>query len=337
VADFARTLLATDFGNAAPIEHRFPITGLGVCVNFSDPVLATAYTNRLPKSDGARLDIDHHLIAVHAADLDWSAVPEWTDERCSPRRFHAILTAAGLSGTYPFAPGLWQIYDPAARKGVQLTGSRADLPPWDFGAPLRHHLRWLLAQHGFRLAHAATLGRDGRGVLIVGDGGSGKSGTTLAGIAAGMTTCGDDYVALGLEPSAAHLMFRVLKQDRPGLSRIAALHGRTDTLSENWQGKVELDPEALFPGCLTQRLTIGAALLPSITRRATAQAVPIGGGGLMRAMVRSNINQFPGEDDHGLGFFAKFLAPLRCFRLELALDPAENARTIDRILQDLPP
>ena len=47
-----------------------------------------------------------------------------------------------------------------------------------------------------RIAHAASLGRDGRGILLLGHGGAGKSGTALAGVAAGLQTVGDDYVAL---------------------------------------------------------------------------------------------------------------------------------------------
>jgi hypothetical protein len=336
VADFARSLLAIDSTKAAPIERRFRVAGFDMSVRFGDPVLADAYASRFMPQDGTGTAVDHRLVVIHAADIDWPLVPEWTDESCSPRRFHSLLAAQGLRVAYPFSPRIWQVYDLVARTGVQLTGSRSDLPPWDFGAPLRQHLHWLLAQHGLRLAHAATLGRNGRGVLIVGNGGVGKSGTTLAGVAAGMTTCGDDYVALGLDGGAvARLLFRVIKQDRHGLSRFAVLKNGTGGLAVNWRQKVELDPEAFFPGCLAERLAIDAVLLPAIAHRETAQIVPISRGEIMRAMMRSNLYQFPGEEDDGLAFFAKFLADLPCFRIDLAFDPTANSNAIERLLQDV--
>lgn len=338
VADFARSLLAIDYREAAPIEHRFQIAGLAVSVRFGDPVLAAAYASRFmpAMTDGMGKDEERKLAVIHATGLRWPSVPEWSDESCSPRRFHALLVEQGLRVAYPFSPHLWHVYDLVARRGVQLSASRADLPVWDFGAPLRQHLHWILAQKGFRLTHAATLGRDGRGVLIVGGGGAGKSGTALAGIAASMTTCGDDYVALGSDrQSTAHMVFRIIKQDRAGLSRIAAMKGRTDDLALNWRGKVELDPETFFPGCMANQMAIDAVVLPCIAHRETAHIVPIGRGEIMRAMMRSNLYQFPGEDDDGLAFFAKFLASLPCFRIDLALEPAENSKAIDRLLQDV--
>jgi len=338
IADLARSLLKIDSATAAPIEHRFRVAGLDLSVRFGDPVIAAGYASRLPPSNTGGAEADHRLIVVHAANLNWPSAPVWKDKRCSARQFHAALAAGGLKIAYPFLDGLWHVYDPLTRKGVQLSGSRADLPPWDFGAPLRQHLHWLLAQHGLRLTHAATLGRDGRGVLIVGDGGAGKSATALSGIAAGMTSCGDDYVALGAGTQPmAHLLFRILKQDRAGLSRIPALNGRMDNLPLNWQGKVEIDPEAFFPGCLAERLAIDAVLLPCIARRETARIVPIGRGEIMRAMMRSNLYQFPGEDDDGLAFFARILAQLPSFRVDLAVDPAENSKVIDKLLQDVRP
>ncbi len=338
IAEFARGLVAAsvDLKRATLIERRFRVASLNISVYFRDEALAAAYTARLGLKGAGVIGshIDHRLFVFHAADLNWPSVPEWADEHCSPRCFHDVLAAEQLKAAYPFSPRIWQIYDPIARIGVQLTGSQSDLPPWDFGAPLRHHLHWLLPQHGLRLTHAATLGRNGRGVLFVGDGGSGKSGTTLAGIAAGMVTCGDDYVATGFkgEP-AAGLLFRILKQDPAGLARYAAMRGKTSRLAVNWQGKIELDPEAFFPGCLAEHLAIDAVLLPSITGREQAHIVPISRGESMRALMRSNLYQYPGEDDDGLAFFAKFLERLPCYRIDLALDPRENSETIDRFLQ----
>jgi hypothetical protein len=338
VVDFARSLLAIDFAAVAPIEHRLHLAGVEISVRFHDPVIAAAYAGRLPPNNTGRDNVEDRLVVLHADQLAWPAAPVWKDSACSPRQFHTLFATERLKVAYPFCARLWHVYDPLARKGIQLSGSRADLPPWDFGVPLRQHVHWLLAQRGLRLTHAATLGRNGRGVLIVGDGGAGKSATTLAGIASGMTTCGDDYVglALGSEP-VAHLLFRILKQDRSGLARFPALKGKMDGAPLNWQSKVELDPETFFPGCLVEKLTIDAIVLASIAHRETAKIVPISRGEIVRAMMPSNLYQFPGEDDDGLAFFARVLARVPCFRIHLAVDPVNNSNAIDALLRQVRP
>lgn len=334
MADFASSLLAMELTLAAPIERMHQLAGRRISVRFSDPVLAEVYSKRLNALQGVAGDPDHRLIVVHAADIGWTSSPAWIDRQCSPRLFQDALACQRLKIAYPNFPHLWQIYSPATRTGVQLTTGRSNLPPWDFGAPLRVHLHWLLATHGLRLTHAATLGRQGRGVLIVGNGGAGKSGTCLDGLAAGMVTCGDDYVALDLHGNPkAHLMFRILKQDLAGLSRIAAFNGKFDGTGLNWQGKIDLDPETFFPGCLTDCLAIEAVLLASIAGGATANIVPVSRGEIMRAIMRSNLYQFPGEHDDGLQFFSKLLSQLPCFRIKLSSDPAANGDAIDRLLE----
>ena len=340
VADFARLVVdsAIAFNRATLIERRFRVSGLTISLHCSDRIIAEAYASRLGAAEIEPADgnVDHNIFVLHGTELGCPSIPPWMDERCVPRQFHDILTAQNLQVSYPFSPGIWHIYDPVARVGVQLTGSRADLPPWDFGAPLRQHLRWLLPQHGLRLTHAAAVGRNGRGALLVGDGGSGKSATTLAAIASGLVTCGDDYVATGVNGGpVAGLLFRIMKQDPAGIRRFPDLAGMADRLPVNWQGKIEFDPASIFPGCLEHWLAIEAALVPSITRRETAEIVPISQGELMRVLMRSNLYQYPGEPDDGLAFFARFLERVRCYRIDLALDPRKNGQAIARLLEQI--
>ena len=61
----------------------------------------------------------------------------------------------------------------------------------------------------------------GRGALIVGASGSGKSGTTLAGLMNGLQSVGDDYVVVDQGATiVAHSVFKLFKQDLDGLKRV---------------------------------------------------------------------------------------------------------------------
>jgi hypothetical protein len=216
---------------------------------------------------------------------------------------------------------------------VQLARAPEDLPDWHAGAPLRQHLHWLLRARGQRLAHAASLGRAGRGILLLGHGGAGKSGATLAGLAAGLQTVGDDYIALGdLQPARARPLFRVVKQDRAGLARLPGLIEHTAGLRENWKGKVEFDPAAIFPGCFADCIEIHAIVLPHVALAPQPRFVEIGAGDAMRSLMRSNLFQFPGEPEDGMEYYAELLRSLPVHRLDLSADATANGAALAEFL-----
>src|SRR5207237_110630 len=71
--------------------------------------------------------------------------------------------------------------------------------------------------------HAAAVGNDGRGVLVVGPGRSGKSTTALACLAAGFDYAGDDYVVVSSEPPHVHSAYCAGKLAWSDLARHPAL------------------------------------------------------------------------------------------------------------------
>ena len=251
-------------------------------------------------------------------------LPGWADEAFDAPAFHALLRDAGLRAAYPHQPQIWQVLDLGTGIGLHLARSTDDLPLWHAGSPLRQHLHWLLQAQGKRIAHAATLGEAGRGILLFGSGGAGKSGTTLAGVAAGLQSVGDDYVALGGAAQAvATPLYRIFKQDRRGLARVGGLQAKTADMPENWMRKVEFDPTLFFPDCFVEEMEIRAIVLPRIARAESSRFVAIPGGEAMRGLIPTNLMQFPGEADDGMAYYANLLRRLPAYRLELSSDAAE--------------
>ena len=137
------------------------------------------------------------------------------------------MSALGIDGSHFHAYGLWRFFDPASAQGVEMIENPKALPDWDFSFPMRDFLHWGLQSIGWRLVHSGTLGVNGRGALIIGAGGSGKSGTTLAGLTRGLQTVGDDYIALSLDagkPRAYPLVmnFGELSTERPAPRTVIA-------------------------------------------------------------------------------------------------------------------
>lgn len=316
--------------------HRISPAGLNIETHFDDPDFAAAYTSRFRNvgEDDAPID---RLYVLTGKLSGFQAVPAWQDAEFPPAAFHAAAKAAGLRAAYPFQARVWRFLDTQSRIGVQWTASPDDLPPWDGSAPLRQHLHWLLDDRGFRLTHAATLGWRDRGVVLFGKGGAGKSGTTLAGLGAGLSTVGDDYVALANDPSpVARPLYRVLKQDRAGLARTPELDARTAHIGDNWRGKVEFDPDQFFRGATVETMALGAAILPRIAHAHRPAIVAARPQALMLALMSSNLHQFAGEADDGLSFFSRLLARLPCFQMELSDDAAANGLLLRDFIERLP-
>jgi hypothetical protein len=336
LVDWARAVIAEadSLAGKTCVERHVSPGGIAVAARFDDPVLAAAYCGRF--HDAAPDAVEGIRVNV-LTGRGMAQTGHWRDPAFEPREFHAALKADGLRAAYPFADGVWRLFDIRSRVGLQWCSTTGDLPPWDGSAPLRQHLHWTLEQAGMRLAHAATLGLKDRGIVLFGRGGAGKSGTTLAGLAAGLCTVGDDYIALANEPvPLARPLFRTVKQDREGLARVPGLASRTMRNDVNWRGKVEFDPTGIFAGALVDRLPIKAVVLPSIAHVAKPALIPTRPQAAMLALMTSNLHQFAGEPDGGMHFFAAFLKDLPCFRLDLSPDAVRNGNLLRDFVERLP-
>jgi hypothetical protein len=265
---------------------------------------------------------------VAAAEIGWPRA-RWVEDDWQMHVFDGVLADAGYVAAYPYFDGQWIVHHRASGVSVHFVASMEDLLPWDSGSPLRLPLHWALLQNRQRMVHAGSLGVDGRGVLIAGPGGAGKSGTTLAGLAAGLTTVGDDYLLLDQKRSPAALpLYRLLKQDAAGLARIDGLAERLGPMTENWQGKFEFDPERAFPGSLTDRIELCAILLPVVAHAPASRLEPVSRPDAVRFLTTAMLDQLPAASADSVLFFAGLTARLPVFRLHLSEDPAEIAGTI---------
>jgi hypothetical protein len=184
-----------------------------------------------------------------------------------------------------------------------------------------------------RLTHAATLGLNGRGALIVGASGSGKSATTLAGLVGGLESVGDDYVLVDAGARViAHPVFAMLKQDPAGLRRAGVRMTDVDAARPNWRGKIEFDATACSPRGLADRLEICALLLPHIARARKTTVHRVTAREAALALAPSSVLQLPGDSAQGFRFLAGLARRLPAFRLTLSEDPAEIAGAIGAFL-----
>jgi hypothetical protein len=337
---FAREVLSALAENA----DRFPakalalLPGLEVSAHFGDGPLGATIANGWSSAGASEpMPGGKRSLRIFVSHPALGAFPEtavWGEQVFDPIEFGRRLEEAGLRGDYHHDLRYWQFYDAETGVGAQLMRDASGFPPWEPGAPLRSFLHWGYAARGMRLAHAGTLGHKGRGVMLVGAGGSGKSGTVLAGLLNGLDSVGDDYVLVGLEGDvAAYPLFRTLKQDRAGWERLGLGARLSLPASLNWQGKYQFHLEDVAVRPLPGRLTMTAMMVPRVSGASRTTIAPMSRKDAAVALTAPGLTQMPGDRTTGFRFFGELTRRLPCYEVLLGTDPKEIAATIGEFIE----
>jgi hypothetical protein len=242
-----------------------------------------------------------------------------------------VLAAAG-SGAITAA-------DPRTGEAVFHVADAAAIPSTERAAPLREAINLLMSERRRWMTHAGAVGAGGRGALLVGAGGSGKSTLSLSCALAGMEIVADDYVLLETGPAVAHAMQSTAKLTRDSARRLelpAAALG-PDGFEATMEGpeKALVEIAALAPGRLSSRLRIGVLVAPSVARLAEPALEPISPGGALRALAPSTIMQSSTRRPEVLAALGRLVREVPAYRLGLAEDPEANAAVVAGLVDEL--
>lgn len=317
---------------------RLALPGLALSLYSQNADYAELVRQRLSQAGAGSTPGEPCRILVTSKGIDGlMAPPPWGSEVFHSRQFEKALEGTPFRAEFDHALRFWQIFDVRRNIGLQWMQSERAYPPWEPGSPLRVFLHWFYSARGMRLAHAGALGKKGRGVLLVGRGGSGKSGTVVGGVLGGLRTVGDDYVLLdraGGFPKA-YPVFRTFKQDAVGLQRLGLDKAIAAGRSRNWQGKYEFFSEDLGGATMASSLEIRALLVPHIAAQCHSELTPVSQARAMVALAPSGLFQMPGERDSGVARFAELVRSLPCHGLALGSERDTTSRVIGDFLDGL--
>jgi hypothetical protein len=283
-------------------------------------------------ASGTQFDLRVTLVDRQTrSDIPDQHVPKGDEPALDP----ADVFGPGREGLFDVKYRSWQVFDAARRSGVEVLADPTAYPPWVASFPLRNYAYWAYQAMGWRIVHAATLGLDGKATLVVGAGGAGKSGTTLSGIAHGLSSVGDDYVAIDLdrEVPRAWPVMKLMKQDARGLGRLGIKPESVTDEGPNWQNKYEFDFEQISRGKRAESLDLHAVLMPKVAHAKRSTITRIPSRAAMLALAPSNLLQLPGGWKEGMSFIAELIRRLPCYSIELSEDPAEIADAIGSFLR----
>jgi hypothetical protein len=276
---------------------------------------------------------EFEILAWDSADGWLPPPPPWDFQRLAHCGAIAGLENDRVCVNYSADHGLLCLYHRPTRRALYWLPEAQRLPYWETAAPFRILLHWWSQSFGGQVSHAAAVGWEGKGLLLAGRGGSGKSTTAIACVDSGMQYVGDDYVLLTREPvPIAHSLYHSAKIHTPFL-RQALPH---------WQGRVaaELGPERksllFLQECLPQQvcnqLAICGVIQPKVAAAPYSRISPQPPSLGLLAIAPSTMYQLPEARQTTLSFLADWMLNVPTARLHLGSDLGSAPRELRKIL-----
>lgn len=273
------------------LTHRYLLNGLSIEIGCDHPAVAAAVTRVLDYFGCSPLPVD---ASPPEARLSLSA-----DEDVSwPASVHATRDHNGVEVAYERPHVFLRTRDATVRLLLSSGQGHGRLEPWttdeemiplSFVNLVIHSVLLLIRRHGWFPLHAAALERHGRGVLLIGEGDSGKSTQAMMLVRQGWSYLSDDSILLrlagdGLEVRPLRRSFG-LDADAEALFPEIANHWRPFLTQEQ---KRRVDMTSLYPAQAADVCHPHLLLFPVIERRPRSELTPIGASEALMTVARQS-------------------------------------------------
>ncbi|MEO8084723.1 MAG: hypothetical protein ABI780_12945 [Ardenticatenales bacterium] len=224
------------------------------------------------------------------------------------------------------------------RRGQRMIGCRRNgshLSRGECSKPFVVMLTIWYSDRGVQILHAGLIARRGAGVLMPGESGSGKSTTSLAGVAQGLEFLADDFVGLERVPGdtfRGHSLFSTACLTRAGLGRFADVqrHAVEDRFPE--EEKPILFLAEIYPDRLIATVPIHAIALLRIGAERT-EIQPASRPEALRQFAASTLHTVvPRPGRAALEMMAELVERVPAYWLLLGPDTRDVPEGIERIL-----
>ena len=324
--------------NRGRVVQHYSIAGLTVELNFAGPALVHFLTQALDhlkvtseKSPKLRVCIWDSMttgVPLQAPPLGDALLPMGQIPGFNTERFSAIYNITGQ---------ILYFFDQVRQEAFFWAKDPATLPEDIKGLPLRPIFHWWLSNEEMQIAHAGLVGlQNGKGALIVGQGGVGKSTTMLTCLKAGLLYGGDDRIILQFTEKGvlAHSLYRSarlttvqLNQTFPDLASYVVNPNRGEA------EKALLILDGPLADCLVASpLTLSAILLPSITGQNDTSVEAVSGAKALVKLVPGTM--FPQRMPTPGEFMAQstLVKQIPCYQLNLGTELSQIPSAIERLI-----
>lgn len=125
-------------------------------------------------------------------------IPVWNFQHTDSRHRERLhISEEGITAYYDADFKYWMILDIHGKTALFWVATLDSIPFWERAAPFKSILNWFLSNKSFTMVHGGAVSLNGRAILLVGPGGSGKSSTVGTCFINGFQVCGDDLIIVG--------------------------------------------------------------------------------------------------------------------------------------------
>jgi hypothetical protein len=228
------------------------------------------------------------------------------------------------------------LFDADARVGFFWLEDAQGLPYWTQAAPFRTLFHWWVEHSGGVLVHGAAIANEDGGILIAGKGGTGKSTTALACVAAGFSYVGDDYVAIYSGTTVtAHSLYCTAKLNPDNSGRFGAFRPRLlGEAAIRGEGKMVAFLPRASRGGVTSSIVLTAIATPSFADCSETAIVRADPAALLLAAAATSLAQLPRAGLATIDRIARIVDRLPGYAITLGTVVDEIPAVIARVLRD---
>ncbi len=326
-------------------EYRFDfcIGDLSICLKFAGPALLSQLTAsfdhlKIAPQSKPRITIfawDSASTGVELPQLPWAQSdlgPHGVVNCCSDGRimtiFHTGANAINL-------------VDLVSHQGIYWLPS-AKVTYYEEASPFRSMLHLLLRSFGYWFIHAAAIGHEQGGVLLVGKSGSGKSTTSLLSLSSSLNLASDDYcffrnkdADVGQRPTAFSA-YSAAKSNWDTLELLPYLAPYQSEYRDGSEEKAVYHLTKMPTQKLLQSFPIKAVVIPTIRNQAHTKVRRATIAEAMLSAMPSTVFQLPFSDSSNVKAIKELLESVPLYSLDLGSDLNEVRDFLERFVMELP-
>jgi len=210
------------------------------------------------------------------------------------------------------------------------------LSPAQIAAPCKDLLHRWLEEQGRYLIHAAGLAHGGRGMLLAGAGGSGKSTTAFRCLSAGLQYLGDDYVVIGNQDGySLHSLYQTGKLDARSLDGMPVLKKGVWIPAVDPGQKTVLLAGSVFHRNMQKQCPLDAIVFPRIDDTVPTAVREISPREAYLAMAPGTLFQQAGRKRKVSMMLAELSRSLPLFEITLGHTPQRVPAALKDLLRNL--
>ena len=321
-----------------PFFQLLNLGGKLIRLNFASedllPYLMPAFEH-LVVSTNAKPDFE-----VFLWDTESSGVPmiprPWGDDAFLSRGEVKGFSDSRIITRYQLERDVLSIVDLENNQAIYWVKDAKRIPYFETGCPLSGIFpQWFLSK-GLCFVHGGAVGLTDSGVLIVGQGGSGKSTTTLQCLDSPLFFLADDYCLLELNPlPQVYSLYSSGKLDAAQAEKFSfldsLLYNRDNLQSE----KALFFLASRFSDQLVSSLPLKAIVIPRVVDQHDTYVRPASPADGFKALVPSTLFQIAGSSENILRSISKIVRTVPCFNMFAGSDLPQIPEAVQELLREL--